>query len=472
MMLPLLAAFFAVLCVAEPPASSGGAGMATEGDALRPEVPPPPFTEGIFPCSDCHADLEVNRARRVLTDFHDDIELRHDEQHRWCLDCHDAVERDSLHLASGERIGFGESYRLCGQCHGEKLRDWRVGVHGRRTGDWNGRKQYLLCAHCHNPHRPRFQSLAPMPRPRASDEIGRVERTVPMQSGDSGSIDVTRRRFLSLTAAAAAGGVLGSCAPRRLHEFSADRLKVLLRDLEQRYSTEMGVDVKLGNAPAMPGVLFAYALDISRCVGCRRCVYSCAEENNLSRDPQVHWIRVLSMEKEKGVDLAHADPYYSPAGVPEEGRFYFPVACQQCRNAPCTKVCPTGATWTESDGIVVIDYDWCIGCRYCMAACPYGARHFNWAAPSIPRSEVNTDMHVLGNRPRPKGVVEKCTFCIQRTRAGRYPACVEVCPVGARKFGNLLDPESEIRYIIEHKRVLVFKEDLNTVPKFFYFYAT
>ena len=107
-----------------------------------------------------------------------------------------------------------------------------------------------------------------------------------------------------------------------------------------------------------------------------------------------------------------------------------------------------------------------------MAACPYGARHFNWRTPSIPTGELNPNTHCLGNRPRPGGVVEKCTFCIQRTRAGRYPACVEVCPVGARKFGNVLDPESEIRYILEHKRVLVLKEELNTVPKFFYFFAT
>jgi molybdopterin-containing oxidoreductase family iron-sulfur binding subunit len=178
------------------------------------------------------------------------------------------------------------------------------------------------------------------------------------------------------------------------------------------------------------------------------------------------------MEKERGVDFTHSDPYYDPQEVPEEGRFYVPVACQQCENPPCTKVCPVGATWKEKDGIVVVDYDWCIGCRYCMAACPYGARHFNWGEPTIPKGALNTSTHYLGNRPRPKGVVEKCTFCIQRTRAGRYPACVEVCPVGARKFGNLLDPDSEIRYIIEKKRVLVLKEDLNTVPRFFYFYAT
>ena len=142
-------------------ATAPGPGKAEE----QLEVPAPPFSEGIFPCSSCHADLTVNRERRVLSDFHTEIELRHDEQHRWCLDCHDAADRDWLHLASGERIPFEQSYLLCGQCHGEKLRDWRAGIHGRRTGDWNGHKKYLLCAHCHNPHRPRFAPLAPKPAP-------------------------------------------------------------------------------------------------------------------------------------------------------------------------------------------------------------------------------------------------------------------------------------------------------------------
>jgi len=284
--------------------------------------------------------------------------------------------------------------------------------------------------------------------------------------------DPTRRQFTTCAAAAAAGFVMTACGPKRLHEVPKSRLLAAVKDLERGYKERLGAEIKVAATPAIPGVEFAYALDISRCIGCRRCVYACAEENNLSRKPQLHWIRVLSMEKERGVDLSHADAYYSPAEVPEEGHFYVPVACQQCKNPPCTKVCPTGATWTEPDGITVIDYEWCIGCRYCMAACPYGARHFNWTEPSIPKTELNTNTHYLGNRPRPKGVVEKCTFCIQRTRQGRYPACVEVCPVGARKFGNLLDKDSEIRYIIEHKRVMVLKEDLNTVPRLFYFYAT
>jgi len=282
----------------------------------------------------------------------------------------------------------------------------------------------------------------------------------------------TRRQFVSVAAAAAAGWIMTSCGPKRLVELPRETLKARIAEMERQYSASRGVKVEVSDAAAIPGVQFAYALDISRCIGCRRCVYACVGENNQSRHPQLQWIRVLSMEKEHGVDFSHADQYYQPAEVPQDGHFYLPVACQQCRNSPCTKTCPSGATWTEPDGIVVIDYDWCIGCRCCMAACPYGARHFNWAEPEIPANEFNPKTHYLGNRPRPKGVVEKCTFCIQRTRVGRYPACVEVCPVGARKFGNLLDKDSEIRYIIENKRVLVLKADLNTLPRFFYFYAT
>jgi len=196
------------------------------------------------------------------------------------------------------------------------------------------------------------------------------------------------------------------------------------------------------------------------------------KENNQSRDPQIHWIQVLEMEKEKGIDFLHADLYYDHEEVPHEGHFYVPVHCQHCQNPPCVKSCPVEATWTEPDGIVVVDYDWCIGCRTCMAACPYGARYFNWGKVQLPAEEANPETHYLGNRPRSKGVVEKCTFCVQRVREGRYPACVEACPVGARKFGNLLDKDSEIRYILENKRVLILKEELNTQPKFFYFYGT
>lgn len=145
--------------------TASAAAKTGEAVAEHVEVPPPPFSDGIFPCTTCHAGMTPNRTRRTLEGMHTDIDLKHDEKHRWCLDCHDATNRDFLHLANGERVPFSESYNLCGQCHGEKLRDWRAGVHGRRTGNWNGAKSYLLCAHCHNPHQPRFRALQPRPAP-------------------------------------------------------------------------------------------------------------------------------------------------------------------------------------------------------------------------------------------------------------------------------------------------------------------
>jgi molybdopterin-containing oxidoreductase family iron-sulfur binding subunit len=190
------------------------------------------------------------------------------------------------------------------------------------------------------------------------------------------------------------------------------------------------------------------------------------KENNLSRDTQ--YIRVIEMDRDN-TDLHHGDHYYDRAQVPAEDKYYLPMQCMQCDNPPCVKACPVEATWTEPDGIVVVDYDWCIGCRYCMTACPYQARHFNWGLPDLPPEEINTQTHYLGNRPRPKGVVEKCHFCVQRTRKGRQPACHEACPTGARIFGNLLDPGSEIRYVLQHKAVFRMKEELGTEPKFWYF---
>ena len=128
-------------------------------------VPRPPFSEGVFPCTQCHAYMKPNPKRRVMTDYHEEIVLHHAEGQRWCTDCHNLNNRDKLRLVSGELIDFTESYRLCGQCHGDKFRDWKVGVHGKRTGNWNGDKQYLLCVHCHNPHDPKFKPLKPMAPP-------------------------------------------------------------------------------------------------------------------------------------------------------------------------------------------------------------------------------------------------------------------------------------------------------------------
>jgi len=104
-----------------------------------------------------------------------------------------------------------------------------------------------------------------------------------------------------------------------------------------------------------------------------------------------------------------------------------------------------------------------------MAACPYDGRRFNWTTPEVPEEEVNKNQHYLGNRLRKKGVMEKCTFCIQRSRNGQNPACVDACPTGARIFGNLLDPESEIRWVLANKKVFRLKEDLGTEPKFWYY---
>lgn len=128
-------------------------------------VPAPPFSEDIYPCSSCHADMETDHQRRELSGIHEDIRFEHDAEHRWCLDCHDADDRDQLKLASGEKLPFTESYRLCGQCHGTQYRDWKRGIHGKRTGYWDGAKRYLLCVNCHDPHSPRFKALAPLPPP-------------------------------------------------------------------------------------------------------------------------------------------------------------------------------------------------------------------------------------------------------------------------------------------------------------------
>jgi molybdopterin-containing oxidoreductase family iron-sulfur binding subunit len=211
------------------------------------------------------------------------------------------------------------------------------------------------------------------------------------------------------------------------------------------------------------------AINLSKCIGCRECVYACIKENNQSRKPQITWIDVLEM-KHGSINLGEGNRYYQRESVPAEGYFYLPIQCQQCQDPPCVKVCPAKATWKEPDGIVVIDYDWCIGCRYCVAACPYGARKFNWAEPSLPSDEMNPALHYLGNRPRSKGEVEKCTFCIQRTREGKYPACVEACPAGARKFGNLLDKESVIRKILAEKNIFTLKPESNTHSNFYYYF--
>ena len=143
-----------------------------------------------------------------------------------------------------------------------------------------------------------------------------------------------------------------------------------------------------------------------------------------------------------------------------------PVLCNHCSDAPCVKVCPTRSTWKREDGIVMMDYHRCIGCRYCMAACPYGARSFNWQDPRPHINKLDP-----GYPTRAKGVVEKCNFCAERLAKGSIPACVEACQQNgsdALVFGDLNDPESKVRELLSKGFAIQRKPGLGTDPKVYY----
>ena len=303
---------------------------------------------------------------------------------------------------------------------------------------------------------------------------------VPGESGDG----MTRRAALKL-----AGATLGAAAfakaiapivswtaeqsvdeflQKHYRELSKDELERVMARMEAEAKRDYGADVTISDVRPKPGVKFGYALNLSICIGCRKCAQACHVENNHDRPSGNSYIRVLEMQK-GSIDLERGHVNYTHP-VPHPDKYYMPVQCQQCDRPPCVDVCPVEATWKEPDGIVVVDYNWCIGCRYCEAACPYHARRFNWTKPQIPAEEVNPVQAYLSNRIRPQGVMEKCTFCLHRTRDGKLPACLEACPTGARVFGNLLDPDSEIRRVLANKRVFVLKEELGTRPSFFYFF--
>jgi Fe-S-cluster-containing dehydrogenase component len=266
----------------------------------------------------------------------------------------------------------------------------------------------------------------------------------------------------------AAGMSVDELVQKHYKQLTPDEVARTIARLEAKTRKEYGRDVEIRDPRPQEGVSFGYALNLSICIGCRKCAEACHVENNHDRATHQSYIRVLEMDQ-GSLDLEHGNAQYDHA-VPAPGKFYLPVQCQQCDNPPCVKVCPVQATWKERDGIVVVDYNWCIGCRYCEAACPYHARRFNWTRPELPAADVNPDQGLLSNRIRPQGVVEKCTFCLHRTRQGRLPACLEACPTGARVFGNLEDPDSDIRWVLANKRVFVLKEELGTEPRFFYFF--
>ncbi len=215
-------------------------------------------------------------------------------------------------------------------------------------------------------------------------------------------------------------------------------------------------------------------IDLDRCTGCQACVVACKAENNVpfarpeeaARGRVISWIEVVPMMEGE---------------YPRVRARFMPRPCMQCEHPPCIKVCPVGATFIDPEGLVGQIYARCIGCRYCANNCPYTVKYFNWSEPHWPdrmQAMHNPDVSV-----RPKGVVEKCTFCHHRLqkardqaraekrdlRPGDYvPACVESCPVDAMAFGDLDDPESEVARLSRDARAFRLMEDLGTEPRVIY----
>ena len=215
-------------------------------------------------------------------------------------------------------------------------------------------------------------------------------------------------------------------------------------------------------APA-GGTRWGMVVDLKACLhdeGCRDCIAACDRAHNVPHLPdprhEVKWIwkepyeEVFPMQAHEYLedDLAHRPAL---------------VFCNHCDNPPCVRVCPTKATWKREDGVVMMDWHRCIGCRYCIAACPYGSRSFNWVDPRPYVDEVTAEFPT-----RTRGVVEKCNFCDERLARGQLPACVGACPHGALTFGNLADPESPVRGLLRTRHAIRRKPALGTHPEVFY----
>ncbi len=196
------------------------------------------------------------------------------------------------------------------------------------------------------------------------------------------------------------------------------------------------------------------AVDTERCVGCWSCAVICKSENDVPLG--MWWNRVLT-------DGDGLDTPSVPDGGGEPGMSWVPLACQHCDDPPCEKVCPTGATFVNDEGVVLVNADDCIGCRYCMAACPYGVRNFNWGEP-VRAPDFDYGMV----EPRPVGTVEKCTLCVHRVAEDQVPSCVWSCPLQARIFGDLNDPDSEVSRAIASRHGTRLLEEKGTHPKVYY----
>ncbi len=198
---------------------------------------------------------------------------------------------------------------------------------------------------------------------------------------------------------------------------------------------------------------YGMGIDIARCIGCGRCVEACKNENGVPREPFYFrtWVEryQINVDGETAVDSPNGGIAGFPVVTNEKGMlrtFFVPKLCNHCANPPCVQVCPVGATFATEDGVVLVDKDYCIGCRYCIQACPYGARFLD------PRTRT----------------ADKCTFCYHRVVKGLLPACVEVCPTGARVFGDLRQRSSPLERFMRMNKLQVLKPHLNTGPKVYY----
>jgi molybdopterin-containing oxidoreductase family iron-sulfur binding subunit len=229
-------------------------------------------------------------------------------------------------------------------------------------------------------------------------------------------------------------------------------------DVNVWYSRPVEPNPNTGEKPQ-----WGMVIDTSLCMGCGICREACAKENNIGENSGLRYIKILTMEKgEINIEHTRARPRNG------EDTWNMPVQCMQCENPPCVQACPITATWREEDGIIVVDYKKCMGCRYCIMNCPYWARHFNWEKPGAPVGGGNDQGDPIPPPQRPAGVVEKCTFCIHRVRSGKITRCTEACPRKARIFGDINDPNSTISKVLKQRQGFRLKEELGTSPRIWY----